>query len=400
MSITENTVQKWNNEFLRSMSLQTDPEAETLIKEVAISDDFASLRNLFKKLDSNDDMAGSNDLPEAVINYFNSNNDLPEWADKEKIKIAQEIFAKYGPEVSLILNYKALPLCYACRNGAKVLATTGRLGSNGEDTTKMMRRLLETAQMVVNVMMEGGLEENGAGIITVKKVRLYHAAIRYFLLNSRTNPAGWNTEYYGLPINQEEMAGTLMSFSALVINGLTQVNVELTDEQKDAYMHTWNIVGHFIGLDPKLYPVSFQDGWALGLAIIKRNQEESEDGKFLVSSLIKNSQNYFFKGHFSKHIPEYLVSFFVEDVSEAIEVNLMKTVGVDTKLNLIERFEGKLFVDIMEFANEIEDHVPFVQKIMERHSTQQMQGMIDYYLKSNNVAFYIPDSLKANWKMN
>src|SRR5436190_19317604 len=105
--------------------------------------------------------------------------------------------------------------------------------SVGDDTTKMMRRLLETSQMVINVMSEGGLDLNGAGIITVKKVRLYHAAIRYFLLNSGRDSAAWDSEVYGKPINQEEMAGTLMAFSALVINGLTQVGVELTKEQKE-----------------------------------------------------------------------------------------------------------------------------------------------------------------------
>lgn len=391
---------KWTPEFLQQMSLQTDPTAEAIISEIAMSEDFSNLRDLFKSLDSNDDTATNNSLPKTVIEYFNTNNHLPSWADQSKIKLAQDVFAKYGPEISLILNYKALPLCYSCKNGAKILATTGRLGSVNGDTSKMMRRLLETSQMVINVMSEGGLDEKGAGIISVKKVRLYHAAIRFFMLHPKYNPNGWDTNYYGQPINQEELAGTLTAFSALVINGLTQVNVELTTEEKDAYMHCWNIVGHFIGLDPQLYPVSFQDGWDLGIAIIKRNQEESEDGKYLVDSLIKNSQNYFFTNELTSSIPEYLISFFVEDVTTAINVDLTKVLGVNTKFNLLERLGGKAFLASMEVVNEIEEHVPLAQKLLAKYSSAQLQELVNHYLHVNKVAFNIPDSLKDNWKMN
>jgi hypothetical protein len=400
MSVPAQAASKWDPQFLQSMSLKTDPEAEAIISEIAMSDNFASLRELFKSLDSNDDTAASSSLPGSVKNYFRSNNILPAWADQEKIKTAQKVFAQYGPEVSLILNYKALPLCYACRNGAKILATTGRLGSDGKDTSKMMRRLLETAQMVINVMSEGGLSENGAGIISVKKVRLYHAAIRYFMLHPKYNPTGWDVNRYGQPINQEEMAGTLMSFSALVINGLTQVGVELTTEQKDAYMHCWNIVGHFIGLDPSLYPSSFEDGWNLGIAIIKRNNEECEEGKFLIDSLILNSKNYLFDSFLNNYIPEYLISFFIEDVADTINVDLHKVLGLDTKFSFLERMGGKIFLESIDLANEVEEHAPVVRRLLEKYSSKQMQGMIDHYLKVNNVAFYIPDSLKANWNMN
>jgi len=400
MSTTEKTASRWTPDFLKQMSLKTDPEAEAIISQIAISDNFASLRELFKSLDSNDDTAANTTLPAPVKEYFRSNNQLPVWADQNKIKIAQQVFADYGPEVSLLLNYKALPLCYSCRNGAKILATTGRLGSNGNDTSKMMRRLLETAQMVINVMSEGGLSENGAGIISVKKVRLYHAAIRYFILHPKYNPTGWDVNHYGQPINQEEMAGTLMSFSALIINGLTQVGVELSTEQKDAYMHTWNIVGHFIGLDPSLYPTSYKEGWDLGIAIIKRNNEECDDGKFLIDSLILNSKNYFFDSKLDNYIPEYMISFFIEDVADEINVDLHKVLGLDTKLNFFQRLGGKLFLEALELANDIEGHVPVVKRLMEKNGPKQMQAMVDHYLKENNVAFFIPDSLKENWKMN
>jgi hypothetical protein len=398
--MTDTIIKKWSNEFLQEMSLKTDPFAESIIQEIALNDDFSSLRNLFMKLNTDDNLADNSNLPQSVINYFNTNNNLPEWANSEKIKIAQNLFLEHGPEIALILNYKALPLCYACKNGAKVLATTGRLISNGNDTSKMMRRLLETSQMVINVMSEGGLSSNGKGIITVKKVRLYHAAIRYFLLNPKFNPTKWDTSNFGQPINQEEMAGTLSAFSTLVINGLNQLGIKLTEEQKDAYVHCWNIVGHFIGLDPKLYPNTFAEGWDLGISIIQRNQTESSDGKFLVSSLIKNSQNYFFKGELIDFLPSYLINFFIQDVSDTIEVNLAKVLGIEENLNFAEKITGKLFLKSIGIIDDVEEHSQIVKKILEKFSSNHLQELINQQLKVNNVEFFIPDSLKANWNMN
>lgn len=394
----EANTKKWNNDFLKSMSMKTDPLAEAIIEELAAGNDFLALRNLFMQLDYNNELSSSTLLPKTVIDYFNAELALPNWADTKKIELAQSVFATYCPEISLLLNFKSLPLCYACKNGAKVLAATSRLSESGKDTSRLMRRLLETAQMVINVMSPGGLSPEGKGIVTVKKVRLYHAAIRFFILNKKYNPNGWDIEEYGHPINQEEMAGTLMSFSALVLDGLEQMGVELTTDEKDAYMHCWNIVGHFIGLSPEFYPSNYQDGWELGIAIIKRNQCEGEDGKFLTKSLIDFS-NDFFKARFFQQMPEYLINHFVKDTSEKIGVDILKLLGVSKKVPLRIKLFGWVFLKLMHFGHKFEDHSGLMKRLMHKYSSHYMQALIFNYLKHYSVQFYIPDSLNASWKM-
>ncbi|MBL7934291.1 MAG: DUF2236 domain-containing protein [Bacteroidia bacterium] len=389
---------KWNDEFLKTMSLKTDPLGEAVIAEVIADNDFVALRNLFTQLDYNSELSVDANLPKAVVNYFNAELNLPHWADAQKINLAQSVFATYCPEISLLLNFKSLPLCYACKNGAKVLAATGRLSESGQDTSRLMRRLLETAQMVINVMSPGGLRPDGKGIVTVKKVRLYHAAIRYFLLNKKYNPGGWDVEEYGEPINQEEMAGTLMSFSALILDGLEQLGVELTDEEKDAYIHCWNIVGHFIGISPELYPTNYKEGWDLGIAIIKRNQKEGEDGKFLTSSLLTFSSQ-FFKSRFFEQMPQYLIDYFLKDISKKINVDILKLLGVTKKVSLRTRLLGWFFLKLMHFGHKFEERSAFAQKLMNKYSLKYMQALIHNYLKNYDVEFHIPDSLNASWKM-
>src|SRR5262245_15657081 len=78
-----------------------------------------------------------------------------------------------GPEIIMTLFCYGLPSCYAAAKGVQVLALTTRLFSNPT------RRVIETAQMVVDVMAPGGLAARGRGIRTAQKVRLMHAAVRY-----------------------------------------------------------------------------------------------------------------------------------------------------------------------------------------------------------------------------
>src|ERR1700756_361893 len=171
--------QKWDVDFLNAMSLKTDPYAEQVIKDIIADKGFAELRNLFTSLSNDQEEITKNaSLPQAVITYFNAETTLPAWADENKIKIAQKAYARFAPQIALLLNFKALPLCYACKNGAKVLAATGRLTESNGNVSRAVRRLFETSQMVINVMSPGGLSPKGKGIVTVKKVRLYHAAIR------------------------------------------------------------------------------------------------------------------------------------------------------------------------------------------------------------------------------
>lgn len=396
-------LQKWNVDFLKSMSYQTDTYAESIIQEIVNDNDFGELRHLFSQLNDNNDIAQNPNLHPSVDNYFKNEMDLPTWADENKIIVAQNVYLRFAPQIAIVLNFKALPLCYVCKNGAKVLTATGRLTGGDKDIARTMRRLFETSQMVINVMSPGGFSVDGKGIITVKKVRLYHAAIRYFLLNPKYNPQGWDIDLYGKPINQEEMAGTLMAFSALVIDGIEQMGAILTDEEKDAYMHCWNIVGHFIGLSPQFYPNTFNEGWDLGIEIIKRNNDESTDGKQLTKSLLDFSTNFMNDTLIDKilmdTLPYYLINYYVKDVSKKINVNILQSLGVNKKLGIFDKFKGWIFLFILKKLTKFENKSTIFRYLFSTFSQKFLQGMINQHLKTYNTEFYIPSSLKESWNL-
>lgn len=395
---------KWNFDFLKAKSYLTDPKAEQVIQSIVVGNDFKELRTLFMKLNDNDDQAKGNDLNQVVYDYFNQDQDLPAWADEQKIKLAQDVYRRYGMQVSLILNFYALPLCYSCKNGAKVLAATGRLTGTHQEVGRTFRRLFETSRIVMDTMAEGGLSPNGAGIVTAKKVRLYHTAIRYFLQHEQYNPIGWDVEELGAPINQEEMAGTLMSFSALVVNGLELLGSQLTSEEKDAYIHLWNIVGYFMGLDEDLLPDSYEDGWNLGLSIIARNNHSSPECKLLANSLIDFAEH-IFKGTKMENMvlttmPYYLIHYFTTPVAKTLHVDFMEMLGLTKKLTWFDRLKGKIFISIIKGLTKFEHKSKWFRKLYAKISQRYLKKMVDFYLKTYHADFYIPDSLKASWQMN
>jgi hypothetical protein len=83
------------------------------------------------------------------------------------------------------------------------------------------------------------------------KVRLIHAVIRYFVTNH--GPA-WN-DAWGVPVNQEDQAGTLLTFSVGAIHGLRLMGAEIRKEDADDYMAAWAAVGRPLGIDESLIPV-------------------------------------------------------------------------------------------------------------------------------------------------
>ncbi|MCS6914250.1 MAG: oxygenase MpaB family protein [Myxococcales bacterium] len=201
---------------------------------------------------------------------------LPAWADGAQIELGQRVFSRFGPQIVLALTCAALPECYAAARGAQILNLSPRLRRYTH------RRVLETAQLVLDVMAPGGLGPQGCGIRTVQKVRLLHAVYRPYL--------ACQPEYHpslGLPINQEDMLGTLMAFSVVVMDSLGRMGVELSRQEEEAYLHTWLVVGYLLGIDERMFPWDPQEARQLADVIRQRHHGPSGAGRALARALVQ-----------------------------------------------------------------------------------------------------------------
>lgn len=263
---------------LSAMRRQGDFFADNLIAEV-FADDIqkTAFRSMLDSLTYNHQLEQADDFYAVKEVFFNAKK-LPDWADQKLMAQGAAFFAVHATVIMNLLGLLSLPYCYAAADGAKVLDLSERIRNKPE------HRLGETADFIWDVMAPNAFEPEGKGFTSILKVRLLHAAIRFYTQKS----GKWNEEW-GLPVNQEDMAGTNLSFSFIVVRGLRKFGLKVEYPQQQAFMHLWNVIGFLLGVDERLLPETGKEALLLEEAIRIRNFKTSEHGQSLTRSLI----NYF-----------------------------------------------------------------------------------------------------------
>jgi len=259
---------------LDSKRLLGDPPADEFIREV-FSDDASKLR-LQQWLSAKSDTKefASFKASFSTTDFIANASKLPVWADPELMRQGSAFFASHAETIMSLLGLLSLPYCYTAANGAMVLHLSELIR---KQTTK---RLYDTAIFVWEVMAPDAFGKLGNAYQEILKVRIMHAAVRYYTLkNDKWDPS------FGLPVNQEDMAGTNLSFSLIVMRGLRLLGFNVSSEQQHAFMHVWAVIGCLLGLDQDLIPDHTKHAQQLDLSIKSRQFRTSEHGIALTKSL-------------------------------------------------------------------------------------------------------------------
>ena len=218
---------------------------------------------------------------------------LPDWADEAKLRAGQEFFECWTLPICTALFCASLPTGYAGAKGVQVLGLTSDLASGD-----MGRRVAETAQMLVDIMDPGPrspatLEPGGQGHLTVRGVRLLHAVVRDAILTSpqvthtcdESVPTRWCSDW-GHPINQEDLLGTLLTFTVSVLDALDRLGIPYDPAGAEGYVHVWCVVGAQLGIDPTLLPADRAEAQAVADVIYRRQHGRSVAGERLTCVLL------------------------------------------------------------------------------------------------------------------
>ncbi len=297
------SVNMWTDELLAKLKNTGDDLADNTIKKIFENHEIEEANKFIVEMIKQEDidLGGGYfmDVAEELHYYFEESGKPPEWANQERIKNAEKLFQKHGMIAFSLLGCASLPELYACgKGGTQVLGMTLELEAH------IARRIFETAQWLVAVMHEGGLDPKrgnrtaGEGIRRTQKVRLMHAAVRYLILKDvseeeRLKPPRhfgdvllkykWgkrpgvenDSEEWGVPIGQEYMGATLQTFSYVIIRGLRQFGIEVTDQEANDFIHAWNVVGHYMGVDP----------------IFLRNVNNMDEAKLLYDAVMRRNRS-------------------------------------------------------------------------------------------------------------
>lgn len=250
-----------------------DPIADTAIENLVQQNGINYLREIIPTFSDYQSVA-TQDLPTFLQEFIKTNTQLPPFFNKKEIVRATDFYQENQQQIGLILALYSLPYCYLGADGARVLCFTDRIKN---DTYK---RLKETGEFLKAVMNYDNWH-TGTIFSILAKVRLLHAAIRYFILKS----GRWDN-IWGQPINQVDMLGTNLAFSLIVLRGMEKLGNKPDTTHNRAYLHTWNCIGFLMGVSIEILPKNTLEAIKIDQSIAKFQFRESTEGQELTASLM------------------------------------------------------------------------------------------------------------------
>ncbi len=251
--------------------------------------------------------------------------------NREELDKGQEFFDGFASDIMLLLGFLSLPYCYAAAYGAEVLVRSRRILEEPET------RLLDTASFVFDVNSKNAFESEGNALVSILKVRLLHAATRWYIHQS----GNWDSAKMGMPINQEDMAGTNLSFSLMTIRGLRKLGKFIEPERAFDYINYWNKIGLLLGLEHDLLPDTNKEAFYLEKQIRERHFGSSEAGLKLTKSLYK----YYQKAVIDTPLEGYTKTFMIYLLGDKVA----RMLGLE--INSYDRLVFKPYQLFLNFRN-------------------------------------------------
>lgn len=255
---------------------------------------------------------------------------VPDWVEEERIARACRLWQENMISALAALYSTSLPQCYLIARGIPALYATGKLLEHDY----LSQRIYETGLMLDAVLTTDGMKILrdlprdagtttrgvrylwGRGFIAARKVRLLHAAMRYMLLHPdkfrpttesdapqtlaegfRRRDKVWPVERDGLPVNQEDLAYTLLTFGYSIPRSLESYGLPISARDREDFLHAWRLVGFIMGIRNELLPHDVTSAGTLFTAIRSRQAAGSEAGVQMTASLME------FLGEYLPHAP-------------------------------------------------------------------------------------------------
>ncbi|MEM9466701.1 MAG: oxygenase MpaB family protein [Actinomycetota bacterium] len=285
---------------LEDLRTHADPLADAAVAGFFATVDAAEPNALFGALARHTTMPAEEQVP-AVRAFFEEAGVLPSWVDQGRLASGQEFFNEWAAHHFTAMYLASLPTAYAAAKGVQVLNLTARLRTDTE------RRLNETAQFLMDTSAPGAFAPGGVGISRVLHIRLMHAAVRHLIEHdpvvrrvedvepprsgSTTDPdTGLWSASWGRPANQEDLLGTMLTFTTVVYEVFDATGVEYTADQVEDHLYFWRVIAHLLGIDPAIVPTGRAEADRLQRLIWERQHAPSAAGVAMTAALLGQAQ--------------------------------------------------------------------------------------------------------------
>ncbi|MGW5385354.1 oxygenase MpaB family protein [Nocardia sp. NPDC003963] len=190
------------------------------------------------------------DAPEPLRTFFAHIETPPGWVDEETLRRGAQIYRMGGADGLYLARDVSFLGGYLASGFNRTLLRTGALEKGPA------ARFAETLRWAMDVSGTDAMTRFGPGYRSTVRVRLVHAMVRRHLL-ARPD---WRTEDWGLPINQTDMAATLVGALLAPFVGGMAMGMLPTRADLEAAAHLTRYVGWLIGVEDRWLPTGFRDG--------------------------------------------------------------------------------------------------------------------------------------------
>ncbi len=325
----------------------------------------------------------------------------PSWFDPKLAQIGAIAYRRYPLMLIWLLRNVALMAGYSIPALSLPLVQTGALMHDA------LPRLMRTYAYILAVSehpqsnmsarsdqkpIEQVLAIGSEGWRQSIQVRQIHTLVRQNLLKGKGNAAAgiipnadqhhnpdgsWNTDYWGLPINQTDMIATHLQFSLLIMRGLRLLGACISQEEAEGILHLWNLASYWMGVDLERLPKDEAACWEWLYTYLSIQQLDFKMGRPLAKAL--------------HDLPRQLMGEdnrrgrFVEMVNASVTRTLVGD-DIGDGLNLPKskiRFGVLSSVPILFALDTARQHNQMVDKKLEAFRAKRQDNM-NWWLKKND----------------
>ncbi|RRN77630.1 DUF2236 domain-containing protein, partial [Pseudoxanthomonas sp. SGD-10] len=223
--------------------LEYDKTADAVIHEIYQKQGFPKGNQLINNY-LNSDIDKDSDAPQSVKNLLKEVYTSPEWLNRDLLEVGSALCRRAGASSLIVLRDYCLMGGYESAAINKPLIFTGALKKGA------VKRLAETLEFWVDITGAHALEKASIGFKSVVKTRLIHSFSRVNILEK----TDWQTDRWGIPINQWDMLATNLGFSLVYLVGLRKIGFSPSEKEVEGLFHFWKYVGYLLGIPEAILP--------------------------------------------------------------------------------------------------------------------------------------------------
>jgi hypothetical protein len=215
-------------------------------------------------------------LPGYLRDFMEQARQLPSWTDQGKLADAFQFIQKRGLYLGLLYGLDSGMLSCAIPHEARAVYYS-------QGGAAMRDRITKTAKLGYDIGTQDAYQPAGSMIVTCVKTRMVHAAVRNLLPQS---PYWSQVTDEKIPISQRDLLVTWNSLPTTAMQKMTAWRVPIAADESAAFLHTWQVAAHMLGVMDEYIPASWDSANAQAAQVLTPVLAPTAEGANLANILI------------------------------------------------------------------------------------------------------------------